>query len=54
VTAAATTADPNPANNSASSTITVVPAANIPAISPLTLLMLCIVLAAAGAITQRH
>jgi len=54
VTAAATTADPNPANNSASSTITVIPAANIPAISPLALLMLCMALAAAGAIAQRH
>jgi uncharacterized repeat protein (TIGR01451 family) len=54
VTAAATTADPNPANNSASSTITVIPAGNIPAISPLALLMLCMALAAAGAITQRH
>ncbi len=54
VTAAATTADPNPANNSASSTITVIPAGNIPAISPLALLMLCMALAAAGAITLRH
>jgi hypothetical protein len=32
----------------------VIPAANIPAISPLALLLLCIALAAAGAITQRH
>jgi uncharacterized repeat protein (TIGR01451 family) len=46
--------DPNPANNTASSTITVIPAANIPMISPLALLLLCIALAAAGAIVQRH
>ena len=54
VSAAATTADPNPANNSASSTITVIPAANIPMISPLLLLLMCIALASAGAIVQRR
>jgi uncharacterized repeat protein (TIGR01451 family) len=54
VTAAATSSDPNPANNSASSTITVIPAGSIPAISPLALLMLCVALAAAGAIALRH
>ncbi len=53
-TVTSATTDANLANNTATSTITVIPAANIPAISPLALLMLCIALAAAGAITQRH
>jgi uncharacterized repeat protein (TIGR01451 family) len=54
VSAAATTADPNLGNNTATSTITVVPAANIPMISPLSLLLLCIALALAGAFVQRQ
>jgi conserved repeat domain len=54
VTAAATTADPNPSNNSASSTITVIPAGNIPLVSPLALLFLGVVLAAAGAIALKR
>jgi uncharacterized repeat protein (TIGR01451 family) len=54
VTAAVTTADPNPANNTTTSTITVIPAGSIPAISPLALLLLCAALAIAGAIVQRH
>jgi uncharacterized repeat protein (TIGR01451 family) len=53
-TVSSATTDANLADNTATSTITVIPAANIPAISPLALLMLCIALAAAGAITQRH
>jgi uncharacterized repeat protein (TIGR01451 family) len=53
-TVSSATTDADLTNNTASSTITVIPAANIPAISPLALLMLCIALAAAGAITQRH
>ena len=53
-TVSSATTDANPANNTATSTITVIPAANIPAISPLALLMLCVALAIAGAITQRH
>jgi uncharacterized repeat protein (TIGR01451 family) len=54
VTAAVTTSDPNPANNTTTSTITVIPAGSIPAISPLALLLLCAALAIAGAIMQRH
>jgi uncharacterized repeat protein (TIGR01451 family) len=54
VSAAATIPDPNPGNNTAISTITVIPAANIPMISPLSLLLLCIALAIAGAFVQRH
>ena len=54
VTAAATTADPNPSNNSASSTITVILAGNIPLVSPLALLFLGVVLAAAGAIALKR
>jgi uncharacterized repeat protein (TIGR01451 family) len=54
VSASAANPDPNPGNNTATSTITVIPASNIPAISPLALLLLCIALAAAGAIVQRH
>ncbi|MBV8546382.1 MAG: DUF11 domain-containing protein [Acidobacteria bacterium] len=53
VSAAATNPDPNPGNNTATSTITVIPAANIPMISPLSLLLLCIALAAAGAFVQK-
>ena len=54
VTAAATTIDPNPSNNSASSTVTVIPAGNIPMVSPLALLFLGIVLAAAGALVMKR
>ena len=54
VTAAATSADPNPSNNSASSTITVIPAGNIPMVSPLALMLLGIVLAAAGALAMKR
>ena len=54
VSAAATNPDPNPGNNTATSTITVIPAANIPMISPLSLLLLCIALAIAGAFVQRQ
>jgi uncharacterized repeat protein (TIGR01451 family) len=53
-TVSSATTDANPANNTATSTITVIPASNIPAISPLALLLLCVALAIAGAITQRH
>lgn len=45
--------DPNLGNNTATSTITVIPAANIPMISPLSLLLLCIALAVAGAFVQK-
>jgi uncharacterized repeat protein (TIGR01451 family) len=54
VTAAATSADPNPSNNSASSTILVIPAGNIPMVSPLALLFLGIILAAAGALVMKR
>jgi uncharacterized repeat protein (TIGR01451 family) len=54
VSAAATNPDPNPGNNTATSTITVIPAANIPMISPLSLLLLCIALAIAGAFVQKQ
>jgi uncharacterized repeat protein (TIGR01451 family) len=54
VSASPLTPDPNLGNNTATSTITVIPASNIPAVSPLALLLLCIALAAAGAISQRH
>jgi uncharacterized repeat protein (TIGR01451 family) len=54
VTAAATSSDPNPANNSASSTILVIPAGNIPMISPLALLLLGIMLAAAGTMVMKR
>ena len=53
VSAAATNPDPNPGNNTATSTITVIPAGNIPMISPLSLLLLCIALAIAGAFVQK-
>jgi uncharacterized repeat protein (TIGR01451 family) len=45
--------DPNAANNSATSTITVVPAANIPAASTMVLLLLAVALAMAGFVMQR-
>jgi len=54
VSNSATTVDPNLGNNTATSTITVIPAANIPMISPLSLLLLCIALAVAGAFVQRQ
>jgi len=54
VSAAATNPDPNPGNNTATSTITVIPAASIPMITPLSLLLLCIALAIAGAFVQRQ
>ncbi|HEV7571145.1 MAG TPA: hypothetical protein VGQ21_06565 [Thermoanaerobaculia bacterium] len=54
VSASAANPDPNPGNNTATSTITVVSAANIPMISPLSLLLLCIALAIAGAFVQRQ
>jgi uncharacterized repeat protein (TIGR01451 family) len=43
-----TSTDPNPANNSSTSTITVVPASQIPAMSPLMLLLLACALCVAG------
>jgi uncharacterized repeat protein (TIGR01451 family) len=49
-----TSPDPNAGNNSSTSTITVVPDANIPAISPMMLLLLALALAMAGFIVQRH
>jgi uncharacterized repeat protein (TIGR01451 family) len=54
-TASVTTAnpDPNPANNSSTSTITVIPAANIPATSPMVLLLLAFALCVAGFTAQR-
>ncbi|HEV7428397.1 MAG TPA: hypothetical protein VGQ46_18730 [Thermoanaerobaculia bacterium] len=52
-TVSTTSPDPNAANNSSTSTITVIPAANIPAISPMLLLLLAIALAMAGFIVQR-
>lgn len=51
--ASAASPDPNLGNNTATSTITVIPAANIPMISPLSLLLLCIALAVAGAFVQK-
>ena len=53
VSAAATNPDPNPGNNTATSTITVIPAGNIPMISPLSLLLLSVALAIAGAFVQK-
>jgi len=50
---ATSSSDPNPANNSATSSITTIPAGNIPATSPMVLLMLAIALAMAGFIAQR-
>jgi uncharacterized repeat protein (TIGR01451 family) len=52
--ASAANPDPNLGNNTATSTITVVPAANIPMISPLSLLLLGIALAVAGAFVQKQ
>jgi uncharacterized repeat protein (TIGR01451 family) len=54
VSASAATTDPNVGNNTATSTITVIPAANIPMISPLSLLLLSIALAVAGAFVQKQ
>jgi uncharacterized repeat protein (TIGR01451 family) len=54
VSAAPTTADPNPANDSASSTITVIPAGNVPMVSSLALLFLGMLLAAAGAVALKR
>jgi uncharacterized repeat protein (TIGR01451 family) len=54
VSNSAATVDPNLGNNTATSTITVVPAASIPMISPLSLLLLCIALAIAGAFVQKQ
>jgi uncharacterized repeat protein (TIGR01451 family) len=53
VSASPSTPDPNPGNNTATSTITVIPVGNIPMISPLSLLLLCIALAVAGAFVQK-
>ena len=53
VSASPSTPDPNPGNNTATSTITVIPVGNIPMISPLSLLLLCIALAIAGAFVQK-
>jgi uncharacterized repeat protein (TIGR01451 family) len=47
-TVATSSTDPNPANNSATSTVTVVPSANIPAASPMVLLLLALALTMAG------
>jgi uncharacterized repeat protein (TIGR01451 family) len=54
VTAAPQNPDANPSNNTAMSTITVIPASNIPAISPLALLLLGAALAAAGALVLKR
>jgi uncharacterized repeat protein (TIGR01451 family) len=54
VSASAATTDPNLGNNTATSTITVIPAANIPMISPLSLLLLSVALAIAGAFVQKQ
>jgi uncharacterized repeat protein (TIGR01451 family) len=48
-----TSPDPNSLNNQSTSNITVVPASNIPAISPMMLLLLAMALAMAGFIVQR-
>ena len=50
---AATSNDTNAGNNASTSAIAVVPASNIPATSPMVLLLLGIVLAMAGFVTQR-
>jgi uncharacterized repeat protein (TIGR01451 family) len=54
-TASVTTSSPesNTANNSSTSTITTIPASNIPATSPMVLLLLAAVLAMAGFVVQR-
>jgi uncharacterized repeat protein (TIGR01451 family) len=49
-----TSPDPTPGNNTSTSNITVIPAANIPAISPMLLLLLAITLAMAGFIVKRN
>jgi uncharacterized repeat protein (TIGR01451 family) len=54
VSAAASSPDTNLGNNTATSTITVIPAANIPMVSPLSLLLLGVVLAIAGAFVQKQ
>ncbi|HEV7571757.1 MAG TPA: hypothetical protein VGQ21_09685, partial [Thermoanaerobaculia bacterium] len=53
-TVSTTSPDPTPGNNSSTSNITVVASANIPAISPMMLLLLAITLAMAGFIVKRH
>ena len=50
---ATTSPDPNPANNSSTSTITVIPASNIPATSPMVLLLLGFALCLVGFVAQR-
>ena len=52
-TVSGSTTDPNPANNSSTSTITTVPAANLPAASPMLLLLLAMALGTLGIFTQR-
>jgi uncharacterized repeat protein (TIGR01451 family) len=47
-TVATSSTDPNPANNSSTSTITVIPAAQIPAASPMLLLLLAMTLGVLG------
>jgi uncharacterized repeat protein (TIGR01451 family) len=49
-----TSPDPGAGNNSSTSNITVIPSANIPAMSSMMLLLLAIALAMAGFIVQRH
>jgi uncharacterized membrane protein len=45
--------DPNLANNTATSTVTVVSSANIPTVSPLTLLLIALALAMVGGIVKK-
>jgi uncharacterized repeat protein (TIGR01451 family) len=52
-TVTSTSSDPNMANNTSTSTITVIPAANIPAASPLALLLLGLALVTIGWMAQR-
>lgn len=52
--AAPSSPDTNLGNNTATSTITVIPAANIPMVSPLSLLFLCVALAVAGVFVQKQ
>jgi uncharacterized repeat protein (TIGR01451 family) len=52
-TVTTSSSDQNPANNTATSTITTVPSANIPATSPRVLLLLAIALAMAGFVALR-
>jgi uncharacterized repeat protein (TIGR01451 family) len=49
-----TTPDPGPGNDLAVSTVTVIPAGNIPMVSPLSLLLLCVTLAFAGVFVQKQ